>query len=520
MKEHNEEKKVADEALGEAPAAEGSLQLEEIHLTGEKIPVEYDDKRVSDEYTDYKYLSMKKRGINVVESHYSSHPEDDTSDYIYRHEHHHHHHRSEGESDGSSEDTVAVASDHSSEHSHHHHHHHHHHHSEGETGDSSEQQEVVASDRSSSHSHHHHHHHSGSSSGHSHHHHHHHHHHHRHHRRMKKWKKVLLIVLCSLLALIIALGGVFLILRITGQGELFDTNLNVVVPTDLKADVQDDGDYIVYNGQTYRYNKDITSMLFLGIDKRSLDEDNEENTGGQADVVVMMALNMKDHKLSMIAVPRDTMTQVAMYTPSGHYNGLAEMQVCLAYAYGDGKESSCENIVSSVRRIFYNVPIKTFFALDLDGIAAVNDSVGGVDVVSPETISEFVKGEQYHLMGKSAENFVRERDKERVDSSMMRLDRQKIYAKSFMAKMMSSIKKNPATAVSVFNDSAPYSVTNMTAAKVSYLASELALGGSMETDMMTVPGKISLDKETQLARYDIDNTQFFEQFLSIYYEKV
>ena len=41
MKEHNEEKKVADEALGEAPAAEGSLQLEEIHLTGEKIPVEY-----------------------------------------------------------------------------------------------------------------------------------------------------------------------------------------------------------------------------------------------------------------------------------------------------------------------------------------------------------------------------------------------------------------------------------------------------------------------------------------------
>ena len=241
MKEHNEEKKVADEALGEAPAAEGSLQLEEIHLTGEKIPVEYDDKRVSDEYTDYKYLSMKKRGINVVESHYSSHPEDDTSDYIYRHEHHHHHHRSEGESDGSSEDTVAVASDRSSEHSHHHHHHHHHH-SEGETGDSSEQQEVVASDRSSSHSHHHHHHHSGSSSGHSHHHHHHHHHHHRHHRRMKKWKKVLLIVLCSLLALIIALGGVFLILRITGQGELFDTNLNVVVPTDLKADVQDDGD--------------------------------------------------------------------------------------------------------------------------------------------------------------------------------------------------------------------------------------------------------------------------------------
>ena len=70
------------------------------------------------------------------------------------------------------------------------------------------------------------------------HHHHHHHHHHRHRRRrMKKWKKVLLIVVSSLLALVIALGGVFLILRNLGRNELFDSDLNIVVPEKV-AEVQ------------------------------------------------------------------------------------------------------------------------------------------------------------------------------------------------------------------------------------------------------------------------------------------
>lgn len=71
--------------------------------------------------------------------------------------------------------------------------------------------------------------------------------------------------------------------------------------------------------------------------------------------------------------------------------GTEKQQICLSYSYGDGKESSCENTVNSVQRLFYNIPINTYFSLDLDGISALNDSVGGVDVVSPETIGEFVE---------------------------------------------------------------------------------------------------------------------------------
>ncbi len=332
---------------------------------------------------------------------------------------------------------------------------------------------------------------------------------------MKTWKKVLLIVVSSILALTLICGSVFLYLRIKGREELFDSSMNVIVPDTMQAEVQDDGEYIVYNGRTYKYNKDITSIMFIGIDK-DFDEENEQGTGGQADVLVLMAVDTKNRKMSMLAIPRDTYSEVALYSPSGHYSGMKDMQVCMAYAYGDGKESSCENTISSVRRLFYNIPIKTYYALDLSGIAAVNDSVGGVDVVSPETIQMFTEGESYHLEGKNAKHFVRLRDRTRVDSSLLRLERQKIYARGFISTMMDSIKKDITSSVRVFNESAPYSVTNLDASKVLFLATELVTGGSLDTEMKTIPGKMRLDEG--LARYDIDEDAFFQQFLSVFYE--
>lgn len=336
-------------------------------------------------------------------------------------------------------------------------------------------------------------------------------------RKMKTWKKVLIIVVSVVLAIVLATVGTVVYLINKGQSEMFDSRLSVSVPEELPAKVEDDGDYIEYNGHSYCYNKDVTNILFMGIDK-NLDEENEAGTGGQADVIVMIAMDVKNDKMTLIALPRDTMTEVAIYTPVGKYTGMENMQVCMAYAYGDGKETSCENTVSAVRRIFYNIPVRTYYALDLEGIAAMNDCVGGIDVVSPETISEFVEGENYHLMGKQAELFVRARDKSSYDSSLKRLERQKVYARGFISTMLSMIKRDITSAVSVFNDSAPYSCTNLNAAKVAYLAKEFAFGGAMDTDMVSVPGKMGNDGK--YAEYKIDEKAFFELFLSVYYEKM
>ena len=329
---------------------------------------------------------------------------------------------------------------------------------------------------------------------------------------------MLIIVVSVILVIALSICVTLQILYLNGRSDFFDVNLNMVVPETVQAEVQDNGDYIMYKGVTYKYNHDVTNILFMGVDKRSIDDETAQGTGGQADAIVMIAMNVKDHKMTLLAVPRDTITDVALYSPSGHYSGMKEMQVCMAYAYGDGKEISCENTVSSVRRIFYNVPVNTYYALDLDGIAAVNDSVGGVDVASPETIGPFTEGESYHLEGKLSENFVRLRDKSGVDSSMKRLERQKIYAKGFLSTMTKKLKGDITSAITVYNESSPYSCTNLNAAKVTYLAAEFMFGGGMDTELLTMPGELSYDN--QYARFNIDEEKFFEQFLSVYYERM
>lgn len=139
-------------------------------------------------------------------------------------------------------------------------------------------------------------------------------------------------------------------LMIKGGRELLDGDYKITAPQGVH--VQNDGEYVVYNGKTYQLNENITSILFMGVDKRELEQTEINGTGGQADVIVLAAVDTETEKVSLINVSRDTMTDVTVYSANGGYIGSKEQQICLSYAYGNGKETSCENTVNSVKRLF------------------------------------------------------------------------------------------------------------------------------------------------------------------------
>ena len=334
-------------------------------------------------------------------------------------------------------------------------------------------------------------------------------------KKMKRWKKVLIGIGCTLLSLIILIVGTFMFLVIKGGNELLGGDFKITAPTGVEAQIQDDGEYIVYKGRTYQLNKNITSILFMGVDKRELQTTEVNGTGGQADVLVLMAYDTKSGKISMINISRDTMTDVTVYSANGGYVGSETQQICLSYAYGDGKKTSCDNTVNSVKRLFYNIPIRSYLALDLDGIAAVNDSIGGVDVTSPETVGGFTAGQIYHLEGALSESFVRARGHESADANTLRMQRQQIYATEFMNKMISKTKQQITTPVDLFNASSPYTCTNLNPSKITYLAMSAVMSNGMSVEMKTVPGTAKMGKT--YAEYYINEEQFFELFLSVYY---
>lgn len=335
-------------------------------------------------------------------------------------------------------------------------------------------------------------------------------------KKKKRLKKVLLSIGCVLLGLILLVVGTYTYLFIKGSNELLEKDYSITAPQGVQT--QNQGEFVFYNGKTYEYNKNITSILFMGVDKRELEETEVKGTGGQADVIVLLAVDTKTGKISMINISRDTMTDVTVYSANGGYVGSEEQQLCLAYAYGDGKKTSCENTVNSVKRLFYNIPIKSYLALDLDGIAAVNDSIGGVDVTSPETVGNFVNGQNYHLEGSLAESFVRSRNHESADANTLRMQRQQVYATQFMNKVISATKEKITTPVDLFNSSSPYTCTNLNPSKILYLAQSVVMSNGMSVEMNTVPGEAKMGEI--YAEYYVNESEFYELFLNVFYTPV
>lgn len=359
-----------------------------------------------------------------------------------------------------------------------------------------------------------HHHHSGS---------HHHHSRSRHYSRSRKnlnkltltkSKKILIGVASAILALIIVAVSIFSILTYLGKKRLLTDVTKIRTPEGVTSQ---DGLLVEYNGHFYKYNPNITSVLFLGVDTETLSYNGVIGQGGQADVIMLLTYDTKTGKSNLINISRDTIGEVAVYSTDGNYVKTENEQICLAYAYGDGKETSCQNQVISVQRLFYDVPINSYYALDLNGINTLNDAVGGVDVTSPETIDVFRAGETYHLKGDMAESFVRSRTHESVEGNSLRMERQKTYVTAFAANLIQKTKQDVTTPVTLFNKSSEYSYTDIGAAKVCYFGGRLNKYG-LNINVLSVPGELTQNGDYAEFRVDYDN--FYQTFLDVFYNRV
>ena len=340
----------------------------------------------------------------------------------------------------------------------------------------------------------------------------------RHHRskRKKIIKKVLLIVGIILLLAAIITAGSIAVLYHTGKNEMKPDKVKIEAPKNVET--VDDGRYIYYKNGKYKYKDDIINMMFLGIDRNNGLGTDGIGANGQADVIAIAAIDSAKSKVTIINVPRDIITDVKVFSSSGGYSGTEKMQIALSFAYGDGGDTSCVNTMFAVRSLFYNVPISSYFALKMEGVPELNDSIGGVDVTSPETISIFEKGQKYHLDGEDALLFVQRRDMESVNANLKRNERQKVYLNSFISKFINQTKSDIGVPINVFNASKPYSFTNLNANRITYLATEFILNKKMAIKMKSVP--VTVEKQGNNAANYVKEDEFYELFLDVFYEKV
>ncbi len=331
--------------------------------------------------------------------------------------------------------------------------------------------------------------------------------------------RILLIIGIFLLAAVVALAVTVLIMRHVGEKSLKQEPVKLSPLEDSKIETSPgDGDFTVeYKGEKYAYNENILAFVVMGIDKEDINEVVGAGDNGQSDVVFLVLADTADGSVDMVSVSRDAMVDVNKYTTTGQSNGVEKMQLCLAYAYGDGKHTSCENVARSVSRLFYGVPISGYVAIDLDAISVLTDAVDGVTVPAfNEKMTEEIGGTVV-LDGESAEDYLRRRDTEKLDSNTTRMKRQSYYLDAFIKKAVSRTKSDVSTPLELYNGLEGYMVTDVSASEAVYMVTEY-LGGIERMTRHSVKGTIAKG-ENDYAEFTVDTEAMDELIIKLFYNK-
>ena len=190
---------------------------------------------------------------------------------------------------------------------------------------------------------------------------------------------------------------------------------------------------IQYEGENYRYRKNIVTILCLGIDGREKAEKNELiGFGPRADSIYAVVLDKERQKMTLLSISRDTIADVKIFDSLGQEIGAYPMQIGLQYSNGDGLEESCRLQAEAVSKLLNGIPIHGYCALYWNGIAKINDAVGQVEVEVPKELVElnpwsFKKTGLTKLTGDQAMEYMRDRDKSNVGGNESRSIRQLIW---------------------------------------------------------------------------------------------
>ncbi len=337
----------------------------------------------------------------------------------------------------------------------------------------------------------------------------------------RAWR-IALISLAVIAALALVLASVYYALYWKGRASLMDRDNSLAAPESLVDNAEEEGKLITYKGTTYRYNESVVSLLFMGVDKADIQSDGGYGKNGQADSLFLAALDTRNGSAKIIPLSRETMADVNLYDVNGQFIGTKSTQLCLAYAYAANAEEGCENVIRSVGRLLYGMPIDGYIAIDFDGVKALNNAVGGVTVTSPEDIDDafgqrvISKGQTVRLNNNSVIMYIQKRGDD-VDANNRRMLRQKQFLNEFIRIAANKVKSNFTLLEKYYNAVKPYAVSDLTFSEITYLASTYLVGGQRAIEYLSVIGESHLEGEH--VEFTPDETSLYEAVLSAYYTK-
>lgn len=333
-------------------------------------------------------------------------------------------------------------------------------------------------------------------------------------RKLQRKKKKIFITAGISLAAIIA-GGYFLWSQIPNYKQPTAVNVD---GKGMEAALIND---LEYEGSLYQYNDHLTNHLFMGIDTRdTVDGYTSQNDAGQADSIFLVSMDRVTEEIKALVIPRDTIAEIEVFNPSGKSLGHTKDHINIQYAYGDGRQKSCQLMSTAVSKLLGGIPIHKYCSLNMDGIPILTEAVDGITVTVPNNSleaqnPEFYEGAVVELTGENTEMFVRYRDTDQSGSAMVRQERQKIFLEAFAEKARQKAAQDSSFVIDLYEEVEPYTVTNM---GNDLFAKLLTASGNTSAEVNTVPGEAVEGKS--FDEYHVDEEKLTEILIEMFYRKL
>ncbi len=328
--------------------------------------------------------------------------------------------------------------------------------------------------------------------------------------KKSKGSKALVTVVCVLVGLALLLGGTVGVLALMGRSSLRGSGDDMSLP-DSEAGV------VKYKGQSYRYNEDMVCVLLMGVDGDKPAQSSSFGNANQSDVNMLAALDLKNNRITLISISRDSMCVMDVLDENGERSGTTTAQLALAHSFGDGGAVSCELVQSAVSRLFYDLPVSAYASIYMDGVVKLINQLGGVTITVNEPVLGYAQGQQVTLYGQSAESFLRYRE-HTVDGNNERMQRQRQVMLALMYAALDSVRENPASIIELYNSVSSYVTTDIGISEMTYLATQ-AGGMQFDGEIRNVAGQSVLG-EYDHAEYIVDKDALYELVLDVFYEEI
>lgn len=322
-----------------------------------------------------------------------------------------------------------------------------------------------------------------------------------------------------LAAVLVLLAGMLLLQRWENtQGAPVSSSGEV---SSVEADAPvDDREITYYNGTAYARREDLETVLLLGVDKFEGETPEGYVNNQQTDFLLLLVMDKQHETCTPIQLNRDTMTQIQILGVTGEPAGTFTGQLALAHTYGSGEEDSCENTVLAVENLLYGVGIDHYVSLTMDGVALLNDLVGGVTV---EVLDDFsgiddslVQGETVTLQGQQALTYVRSRGGLEDSSNLHRMERQRQYLSALQQQLKAAVQQEDGFTLDALLQLNEYMVSDCTVDQLSDLGDSLA--AYQVSDILTTPGDAQEGEE--FMEFTVDEAALQLLVMDVFYEPV